>query len=269
MTTPPLVPNQTEVCAICQVTSSVVPEFQDHHLTKRSAGGLHEGTIRICIGCHNHAHQYGWQIADAVDYLFVLDKNGKLLVKRWKAPEDWDQHAVIAAVETGADALARIAQRFRFLDSEGVEQVAEALGKLSRMSWIAVARLVDVAHLGTPYGSKGAAITAVVNLLGLERRTAYYYREALKAYDEFEDTLQPINQLLSPGHMLELSKATDQTKAAELLTDRLAADPLYSVADFREERKVGVENSTEAPPKYHTCPDCGRVHMVRSVEATL
>ena len=258
---PAIAPDQTEVCAICQVTSSVVPEFNDHHLTKRSAGGLHEGTIRICIQCHNHAHQYGWQIADAVDYLFVLDKAGKLLVKRWKPPEDWDQHAVVAAVENGAEALDRIAQRFRYLDSEGVEAVAAALGNLSRVSWIAVARLVDVAHLGTPYGSKGAAITAVVNLLGLERRTAYYYREALKAYDEHAELVQPLHDLLSPGHLLELAKAPNPTAAAELLADRLTAMPQYSVGEYRAELKAG-KTSDDAPPPMHTC-ECGHRHIDR------
>ena len=257
---PAIAPDQDRTCAVCGIKQSAMPGHEEHHWIPRSLGGTE--TITLCVRCHEktEGHQ-PWKVGVTPDYVFAQDAGGKVIVKRWKPPAGFDQAQVLAAIESGSEALASLATQFRYLDQDGVEQVAEALGRLGRVHWLAIARLVDVAHLSSPYGSKQQAITSVINALGLERRTAYYYREAMKVWDQHAN-VQSLHDLVSPGHLLTLAKAPDPEAAVALLTDRLAQDPAYSVADYRREVRAGV-TSLEPEPQLCECPTCGHRHRER------
>ena len=216
----------------------------------------------LCIECHSKTEGFQpWKVGVTPDYVFALDAHDRVIVKRWRRPPGWDQAKVLAAIESGSDALAALATQFRYLDQDGVDQVAEALGKLGRVHWLAIARLIDVVHLSSPYGSKQQAITSVINALGLERRTAYYYREAMKVWDE-TPVVQSLHDLVSPGHLLTLAKAPDTEAAVVLLTDRLAQDPAYSVADYRREVRAGA-TSLDPEPAWCECSACGHRHRAK------
>ena len=248
---PALAPNQDATCGLCGAKQSYMPGHEGHHWIPRSLGGTE--TILLCVRCHNATEgSQPWKVGVTPDYVFALDHEDHVIVKRWRAPEGWDQAAVLATIDNGTEALAALASQFRYLDQDGVEQVAEAIGRLSRVvHWRLVGELIEQVHLSSPYGSKSEAIAAVVTALGLKDvRSAYYYREALHAFEEHSALVKPIQNLVGPGHMLVLAKAKkigmDTTKAAELLADRLTAGN-YSVADFRAELESG-KTSDDAPP---------------------
>lgn len=241
----------------------MVPEFNDHHIIRRSAGGLHEGTIRICIRCHHGFHISGWQFAHIIDGWHVLDSTGKVIRTHRDPPPGWSQAQMLAELAGGEEALERMSRSFAYLDQDGIEQVAEALGRLGRaVEWRCIGRLIDVVHTSTPWGSKAEAIAHVLKAAGIQKSRAYFLRQALLTLEANPDIFHTTELLdPQPGHILEVMAAPNPERAVALLADRLALDPFYPVSQFRAEARADVDSMAERPHREKcVCASCGDAH---------
>lgn len=253
MTTPALVPNQAEWCAICGRSSTQVPEFNDHHVLARSLGGTE--TIRICVACHNaiHAAEDRFKLSVTWDRVYLLD-HGKVIVDRPRhMPEGWSEGEFIQSLQNAPDALKQAAVRFRFLSDDGLVAAGAAMARVSTVAWELRAKLFQQALLRSPWGSKRAILLDVAKEFGIERAQAYREAQLIGWVEERPDVSSVLDDLPPTEVLLKIKDAPDPVAAAELWVDRKAADPTYTRKQFAAE----VAGGERAWCDHRECPTCG------------
>lgn len=266
---PAMVPSQTRFCALCPKPASGDP----HHVIHRSMGGGDDddNLVLLCSECHANAHPEkqgtGWEVDFDIDewgrFLYAKDRKGHLIAKRYETPKHFDQARLLSFLERGTMALERLSQRFRYLDADGIEQVAGALGKLDHtVNWQCIGRLVDACHYRTPYGSRAEAMDQLFKAVGVKSTKGYMYRQAMREMEAHPELFRSMENWVEPqpGHILAVVAAPDKQAAVELLIDRLAVNPFYPVATLTAEIKAGAA-SMDAPPQRIKCVcHCGNEH---------
>jgi len=256
---PSIAPNQAEVCMICGASSTYVPEFNDAHTIKRSAGGTE--TVRLCLKCHNDQHAYGWKMGHTPDYFFVLDRDDNLLVKRWFPPADFDEGLVVAEIEQGSERLTQLSRYFKFMSDEGIHAIAEALTTLGLREWHAEAKLLQEAKMRTPYGDKRKLVAQLaLQWFGMGASTAYRRVQALEIVEQYPELSRSLESLPAPEVIVEAAKAPDPVEALNLYRDRRASGR-YSLSQFKAELKQENPDAMKPPPEWHLCPECSQPHV--------
>lgn len=273
---PALVPNQDEWCPICGRTSTMIPEFNDHHMIPRSLGGTVK--IRICVECHNKTEGYRPIRTIYVPrpdgetkgfgQFVVVDFEGHTIVSRpafhvmtdhgplEAPPEGWDVPTFLATLQNTPQHLEALAGRFTLLRDDELVSAGEALGRLSHVAWHLRAKLFHLALKRTPWGRKDKLLLDVARQFGLELREARQEAAIVGWLDEHPAIMQKMHELddeLPPREALRvIMKAQDPEAATDLWQEAYAGQG--GVQAFRAEVETG------APAVYcmvRVCPDCG------------
>jgi len=252
VTSPALVPNQAEVCAICGRSSTMVPEFNDHHVLARSLGGTE--TIRICVDCHNriHAQEDRFKLSVTKDRVYLLEWDKVIVDRPRHVPEGWSEGEFIQSLQNAPDALKQMAAKFRFLSDDGIIAAGAAFARLHDVEWTLRAKLFQQALLRSPWGSKRAILIDVAREFGLERAQAYREAQLIGWVEENPGVSSVLDDLPPTEVLLKIKDAPDPVAAAELWVDRKAADPTYTRKQFAAE-VAGVKREW---CDHRECPAC-------------
>lgn len=262
-----IAPRQDLECVICARTITTT-DVGEHHVIHRSQGGEKGPTLTICSTCHAELHPEkqgtGWTIAEAgPERLTVVDgKTGALIIDKWFPPEGFRAASVLKNLESASQTVRVQAQNyFKYLRPDEMREVAHALQELDDENWMAMAKLLQVAHSQIPWGERGQKFEVLLQEFSIKKSHGYKLLAAIK---ELEDN--PVFHNcgildLSPDAVLLIASDKNPQKAIELYTDRKAENPRYSNAQFRREL-ASTEISPEAP-SYCICPTCGARHLKR------
>lgn len=251
--------NQTDACPICGKTTSAGAVMTEHHIIWRSRGGTDGPTIRVCSECHAHlnAEKTGGTAWDVDVYseqkLVVVERgSGALVMEREYPPEDWDEGVFVAQLTEAPDVILDMSRHFVYLSHDGIVSVAEALQDIMQSSWVARARLAEIAMQRIPYGHRMEVLDDLARQIDV---SSSQLRKEVRALDIGTAAGLDLQSLANwtPDVLVEAGKSTDPTRAlTEVLTPERG-----SVAKAR--RNLAEAGLAAPPPEkcVCVCAQCG------------
>jgi hypothetical protein len=261
-----IAPRQDLQCELC-----ARPAAQQHHILHRSLGGGDDehNQLRVCESCHAKLHPekfggYGLQVIENSDSrVAVVDrKTGELAFERWLKPDGFTVSRVTTLLSESSQAIRISSAYFKYLTPDEIREVYDQLKEMDTETWAALGRLLLVAKLQMPYGNRVEKFNALVQDLGIKKSHGYKLVAALEIVDKTPE-FQGMEKLPPPDAILLAVSKDDPVAAIELYQDRAANNQRYSIAQYKEDLRLGTD-SLQQEPQYHHCPDCGQLHVRRA-----
>lgn len=243
-------------CEVC----GAVSQLDQHHIRAKGMGGSKapaieapENKITLCRTCHHNIHEGGWQLQRSDHELRVVDRGtGELIVRRLY-DGTFDASAFLHQLTMAETSLEQLVKDVPFLSDEQLVELFAYLRGVGRQAWRAQAAVLWEAKQRSVYGEH--SVEAIARRFDIAYRTAAEYIQVYETYFKDEEGLgESANvrtfQLDEPSWYLVAVHGDDPHFWLGHAQDRKAQDPRYSIAEFREDIRLGketVEAGIEAP----------------------
>ena len=243
-------------CEICGDTRNL----DQHHIEPRGMGGSKDPSVeapenksRLCRRCHRNVHEGGWELQRSEDELRVVDRGTGELIMRRLYDKSFDASAFLHQLTRVETSLEQLVKDVPFLTDE---QLVEAFGSarsLGKRAWVIQAAILYEAQQRSVYGDH--SLEAIARRFDISLRQAQKYALVWKLY--FGDGVNVDTILLNEPswYVVAASESSDPEFWLGHAQDRKAQDPRYSIAEFRQDIRLGKETieagvETPVPP----CP---------------
>ena len=243
-------------CQICGDTRNL----DQHHIHPKGMGGSKdpaietpENKITLCRGCHRNVHEGGWLLQRSEHELRVVDRGTGELVMRRLSNRDFDAPAFFHQLALTEDCLERLIHDVPYLTDDQLVEAFASAHSLGKRAWIIQAAILYEAQQRSVYGDH--SLEAIARRFDISLRQAEKYALVWKLY--FRDGVNVDAILLNEPswYVVAASESSDPEFWLGHAQDRKVQDPRYSIAEFREDIRLGKETieagiETPVPP----CP---------------
>ena len=249
-------PLALNACEICQSTH----QLDSHHIQRKGMGGSKdpaieapENKITLCRRCHRNIHDGKWILTRDQSSLSITDaRNGDLVCRRLYG-RGFDAAALFGSLNLFETAFDRLLEQIPYLTDEQLVELFAYLCSLGRQAWRAQAAVLWEAKQRSVYGEH--TVEAIARRFDIAYRTAAEYVQVHETFFRDEEGLQESAnvrtfQLDEPSWYLVAVHADDPQFWLGHAQDRKAQDPRYSIAEFREDIRLGkdvIETGIETP----------------------
>jgi len=207
-----------------------------------------ENKITLCRTCHRNIHDHRWELRRSDQELTVVDPETGELVMRRLFNRDFDASAFFHQLALSEDCLERLIHNVPFLTDEQLVEAFASAHSLGKRAWVIQAAILYEAQQRSVYGDH--SLEAIARRFDISVRQAEKYALVWKLY--FGDSVNVDAILLNEPswYVVAASESSDPGFWLGHAQDRKAQDPRYSIADFREDIRLGkeaVEAGIEAP----------------------
>jgi len=243
----------------CEVCGDV-RSLDRHHIRPKGMGGskdpaveLPENKITLCRRCHRNIHEGTWVLARNRIHLTIVDATtGQLVCRRLYNP-GFDAGALFDGLNLLEAGFDRLLEQIPYLTDEQLVELFAYLRSLGRQAWRAQAAVLWEAKQRSVYGEH--TVEAIARRFDIAYRTAAEYVQAYETFFRGEEGLEESAnvrtfQLDEPSWYLVAVHADEPEFWLGHAQDRKAQDPRYSIAEFREDIRLGkeaIETGIETP----------------------
>ena len=212
-----------------------------------------DNKITLCRTCHRNIHEGGWQLQRSDHELRVVDQGTGELIMRRLYDGTFDASTFLHQLTRAESSLEQLVKDVPFLNDE---QLVEAFGSarsLGKRAWVIQAAILYEAQQRSVYGDH--SLEAIARRFDISLRQAQKYALVWQLY--FGDGVNVDAILLNEPswYVVAASESSDPEFWLGHAQDRKAQDPRYSIAEFREDIRLGketVETGIETP--IPSCP---------------
>jgi len=243
-------------CEVC----GAVSQLDQHHVRPKGMGGSKdpaieapENKITLCRTCHRNIHEGGWLLQRSEHELRVVDRGTGELIMRRLYDKNFDASAFFHQLALSEDCLERLIHDVPHLTDDQLVEAFASAHSLGKRAWIIQAAILYEAQQRSVYGDH--SLEAIARRFDISLRQAQKYALVWQLY--FRDSVNVDAILLSEPswYVVAASESPDPEFWLGHAQDRKAQDPRYSIAEFREDIRLGKEAieagiETPVPP----CP---------------
>lgn len=243
-------------CQIC----GAIHSLDEHHIQPKGMGGSKDPTVEapenkitLCRTCHRNIHDHRWELRRSDRELTVVDPETGELVMRRLFNRDFDAPAFFHQLALSEDCLERLIHDVPYLTDDQLVEAFASAHSLGKRAWIIQAAILYEAQQRSVYGDH--SLEAIAGRFDISLRQAEKYALVWKLY--FRDGVNVDEILLNEPswYVVAASESSDPEFWLGHAQDRKAQDPRYSIAEFREDIRLGsdaIEAGIETPVRY--CP---------------
>jgi len=229
-------------CGVCGDSRNL----DQHHIQPKGMGGSKdpaieapENKITLCRTCHRNIHDHRWLLQHSDQELRVVDPQTGELVMRRLFSKDFDAPAFFHQLAASEDCLERLIHDVPFLTDEQLVEAFASAHSLGKRAWIIQAAILYEAQQRSVYGDH--SLEAIARRFDISLRQAQKYALVWKLY--FRDGVNVDAILLNEPswYVVAASESTEPEFWLGHAQDRKAQDPRYSIAEFREDIRLGKE----------------------------
>jgi hypothetical protein len=229
-------------CEICGDTRSL----DQHHIHPRGMGGSKdpiveapENKITLCRTCHRNIHDHRWELQRSEEELTVVDPESGELVMRRLFNRDFDAPAFFHQLALSEGCLERLIHDVPYLTDDQLLEAFASAHSLGKRAWIIQAAILYEAQQRSVYGDH--SLEAIARRFDISLRQAQKYALVWKLY--FRDGVNVDAILLNEPswYVVASSESSDPEFWLGHAQDRKTQDPRYSIAEFREDIRLGKE----------------------------
>jgi len=234
--------------------------LDEHHIQAKGMGGSRdpaieapENKITLCRTCHHNLHERGWQLQRSEHELRVVDRGTGELIMRRLYDKSFDASAFLHQLTTAETSLEQLVKDVPFLTDEQLVEAFASARSLGKRAWVIQAAILYEAQQRSVYGDH--SLEAIARRFDISLRQAEKYALVWKLY--FRDGVNVDEILLNEPswYVVAASESSDPEFWLGHAQDRKAQDSRYSIAEFREDIRLGketVEAGIETPVP--SCP---------------
>ena len=243
-------------CEVC----GAVSQLDQHHVCPKGMGGSKDAAtealsnkITLCRACHHNLHERGWLLQRSEDELRVVDRQTGELIMRRLYDESFDASAFLHQLTTAEASLGQLVKDVPLLTDEQLVEAFAAARSLEKRAWIIQAAILYEAQERSVYGDH--SLEAIARRFDISLRQAQKYALVWKLY--FGDGVNVDAILLNEPswYVVAASESSNPEFWLGHAQDRKAQDPRYSIAEFRQDIRLGseaIEAGIETPVP--SCP---------------
>jgi hypothetical protein len=243
-------------CEVCGDTHNL----EQHHIQAKGMGGSKapaieapKNKITLCRSCHRNVHEGCWLLQRAEHEVRVVDRGtGELIVRRLY-DESFNASAFLHQLTMAEASLGQLVKDVPLLTDEQLVDAFAAARSLEKRAWIIQAAILYEAQQRSVYGDH--SLEAIARRFDISLRQAEKYALVWRLY--FGDGVNVDAILLNEPswYVVAASESSDPEFWLGHAQDRKVQDPRYSIAEFREDIRLGKETieagiETPVPP----CP---------------
>jgi hypothetical protein len=217
-----------------------------HHIRPKGMGGSKtsaieapENKITLCRRCHRNIHEGGWQLQRSDHELRVVDRGTGELIMRRLYDRNFDASAFLHQLTTVEASLEELIKDVPYLSDDQLVEAFASAHSLGKRAWVIQAAILYEAQQRSVYGDH--SLEAIARRFDISLRQAQKYALVWKLY--FRDGVNVDAILLNEPswYVVAASESTEPEFWLGHAQDRKAQDPRYSVAEFREDIRLGKE----------------------------
>jgi hypothetical protein len=221
--------------------------------SKDSAVEAPENKITLCRTCHRNIHDHRWELRRSDQELTVVDPESGELVMRRLFNRDFDAPSFFHQLALSEDRLERLINDVPYLTDEQLVEAFACAHSLGKRAWVIQAAILYEAQQRSVYGDH--SLEAIARRFDISLRQAQKYALVWKLY--FGDGVNVDAILLDEPswYVVAASESSDPEFWLGHAQDRKVQDPRYSIAEFRDDIRLGkeaVEAGMETP--IPSCP---------------
>jgi len=229
-------------CEVCGAKR----DLDRHHLRPKGMGGSKapsveapENKITLCRTCHRNIHDHRWVLQRSDRELRVVDPQTGELVMRRLFNKDFDAPTFFHQLAVSEDCLERLIQDIPYLTDEQLVEAFACSRSLGKRAWVIQAAILYEAQQRSVYGDH--SLEAIARRFDISLRQAQKYALVWKLY--FRESVNVDAILLNEPswYVVAASESTEPEFWLGHAQDRKAQDPRYSIAEFREDIRLGKE----------------------------
>jgi len=259
-------------CEVCGDTRNL----DQHHVYPKGMGGSRNPVIEapgnkitLCRTCHRNIHDHRWELQRSEQQLRVVDRQTGELIMRRLYDKNFDASAFLHQLTTAESSLGQLVKDVPFLTDEQLVEAFASACSLGKRAWIIQAAILYEAQQRSVYGDH--SLEAIARRFDISVRQAQKYALVWQLY--FRDGVNVDAILLNEPswYVVAASESPDPEFWLGHAQDRKAQDSRYSIAEFREDIRLGKETiqtgiETPIPPCPWQTSHCEKVlELVTSV----